>query len=127
MDTEINFNKLKWEKSPYPGVYVAPIDVTSSSIITTHAIKILPRRKIGLHYHRKEPDWIETIYFLFGGHFEILVSARKKILYHTPNPVYLRINSKEKYGIINKSDQDLLLISSMKPGFTNYDEIVDVK
>jgi hypothetical protein len=123
---EIDFGKLEWENvSLHNGVAVALVD-DEQPLVTTHAIRIDGKSEVGLHYHDRKNGWVETIYFVRGGNFEILDSAKGKE-YNTKNLVYLKVKAKEKYGIKNLSDEPLFFLASMRPSFKGFGEIVNCK
>lgn len=123
---EIDFERLKWEQvSSQDGVAVAVVD-SEPPLVTTHAIRIEGKKNIGLHYHDRDDSWVETIYFVHGGEFEI-VSPDGAKKYNTKNPVYLRVKAGEKYGIRNMSEKPLLFLATMKPSFSGFNEIVNCK
>jgi len=122
---EIDFNNITFEKTPYKGVFVSCIDEERLSFpeITAHAVRIDPNCKIGLHYHEREENWTEFIIFPLGGNFELYGPSNSSV-FSGPNPVYVRVKSKEVYGIRNSdSHRQLFLLSIMKPGFIGYEEI----
>ncbi len=126
----INFENTAWDQTPYKGVFVSCIDEyrpgdSKIPIVTAHAVRIDPLCEVGLHYHDREAGWTEVIVFPRGGNFEFCRSGRR-IPYSGPESVYERINTKEVYGIINKCQEPLFLLSIMKPGFTGYQEIRNI-
>lgn len=122
---EIDFDSTIFENTPYEGIFISALDEERFSIpkITAHVVRIDPNCKIGLHYHEREDDWTEFIIFPLGGNFELYGPINPSI-FSGPKPVYVRVKSKEVYGIINlDSHRPLFLLSIMKPGFIGYEEI----
>lgn len=126
---EIDFENIEWKQTPYKGIFVSPIDKeddpSNSKIpkLTAHAVRIDPECEIGLHYHDREDDWTEFIILPKGGNVEVADTVNQEF-FSGPKPVYVRVNSRETYRIKNRdSRKPVFLISIMKPGFTEYEEI----
>lgn len=126
---EIDFDKLKWKKA-YEGVYTSCLyqSPETTPIISCHAVRILPNSKIGLHYHKREPCWRETLIFPHGGDFEFIIEGESHP-FNTGKLVLLPpIRPRQVYGIRNRStDKNLDFLVITVPPFTEMGEIVKVE
>lgn len=128
-----DWEKIIWEQTPYSGVFLhkteEKLDPSNPSIPlhTIMALKIEPKAKIPLHKHKREPGWTETIVLSNGGKFEIRSDQELKKI-KTTDSFTIVIKSGEVFGIRNMDPlKPLYFFSTMKPGFTGYGEIEEVK
>lgn len=128
----VYWEKIPWEKTPYDGVFVYSIkeepDPGNPSIpkFTVMAVKVEPGKSIPLHRHNREPGWRETLTFPQGGEFEIKREGDLETISGN-KPVTLTIRPREIFGLKNNSPEALCFQSNMKPGFTGYQEIEEIK
>lgn len=123
--------KISWEKTPYRGVFLRKIkeikDPQNPKVpkYTIMALRVKPKAIIPPHTHQREANWTETIIFPDDGHFEISdANGLKKI---TANLHSITIRPNEVFGLKNINISDLYFVSIMRPGFTGYEEIREVK
>ncbi len=127
------WEKIKWEQTPYRGVFIYKIEEKKDSskpsipLYTIMALKVEPEAEIPLHKHNREPGWTETITFANGGEFETR-NDRKSRKIKTKKPFTIVIQAGEIFGLKNMDDlQSLYFFSRMEPGFTGYGEIEEAR
>lgn len=129
---ELDWKKIKWEKTPYKGVFVylieAVADPNNSTVpkSTLMAVRVDPTSVMPLHRHRREKGWKETLTFPTGGNFDIKsmgsikrISGREKVVFS--------LAAFEAFGLKNNSSKPLFFYSKMIPGFTGYQELEEIK
>ncbi len=129
----LDWEKLAWEQTPYQGVFLHKVeeelDPDNSAVpkYTIMALKLNSLANIPPHRHNRESGWTETIVLPHGGQFDILDSnGSKKILTRLLFSVVIHVG--EVFGIRNtKISGPLYFYSIMRPGFTGYQEIEEVK
>ena len=125
---QIGFEDIEWQSTPHDGVFVSLLEEVKGSPApeaTAHAVRLDPNCEIGLHYHQREENWTELLLFPNGGDFEFQ-RGDQLTKYSTLYLVYERMNPREVYGMRNKSHLPLYFFSIMKPGFTGFQEIIEV-
>lgn len=129
----LDWEKLAWEKTPYEKVFISKIEEKQDPnnpnmpLYTVFALKIESEAQIPLHRHNRELGWTETITLPNGGWFETK-SGPKSNKIKTKKPFTIVIKTGEIFGIKNMDPvQPLYFFSTMKPGFTGYAEIEQVK
>ncbi len=129
---KLDWEKIKWEKTPYEGVFIFRVDEESDPDNlkvpkhTIMALRVDPTFNIPLHKHKREPEWREVITFPRGGNFEIkridsletIVNTKKFTVEVLPN---------QAFGLKNNDSKPLFFYSRMEPGFTGYEEIEEIK
>jgi hypothetical protein len=125
-----DWERFDWQETPYPGVFLFKLsegfdpENPNIPIFSSFALKVNPGSRIPRHFHKREPNWREQINFQGAGDFEILRAdgsekASDKLLVIT-------IKSYEVFGVKNRGLSPLFFTSTMKPGFTGYQEIEEV-
>lgn len=127
------WERLPWETTPYKGVFIHKIkekpDPANPDIplFTIMALKIEPKSAIPLHRHNRETGWTETIALPNGGFIET-ENGRESKQVKTENLFTVVIRAGEIFGLKNMDPlNSLYFFSTMKPGFTGYQEIEEVK
>lgn len=129
----LDWKKIAWEQTPYGGVFLSKIEEKQDPnnpnipLYTVMALKIESGAEIPLHRHNRELGWTETITLPNGGWFETK-SDQKGRKIKTENPFTIVIQAGEFFGLKNiHPSKPLYFFSTMKPGFTGYAEIEEVK
>lgn len=127
-----DWEKIVWEPTPYEGVFISKIEEESDPnnpnipLFTVMALKIEPEGSIPLHRHKREPEWREIITFPKGGNFEIK-GINGSMAISGNQELAITISANQAFGLRNRDSKPLLFHSTMKPGFTGYEEIEEVK
>lgn len=129
----LDWEKLAWEKTPYEGVFIFLVDEKSNPSnpkvpkYTVMALKVDPNCSIPLHKHNRESEWTETLTFPKGGWLKTKNDQKPKQI-KTKSPFTIIIKAGEIFGLKNTDPlQSLYFFSTMKPGFTGYAEIEEIK
>lgn len=129
----LEWKNLDWGKTPYENVFISKIKEEQNPnkpnipLYTVIALKIESGAKIPLHRHNRELGWTEIITLPNGGWFETK-SDQKGRRIKTKNPFTITIKAAEIFGIKNMDPlQPLYFFSTMRPGFTGYEEIEEIK
>lgn len=126
-----DWEKLPWEETPYSGVFLFKLgekpDPANPDVplFSVFALKVGPGSSIPRHIHKREPEWREQVVFGKSGTFEILREDSSEII--SNNSLIITIRPYEVFGLKNLGEGPLLFTSSMKPGFTGYQEIEEVE
>lgn len=127
----IDWEQIVWEKTPYEGVFIFRLDEQpdprNSTIpkYTIMALKVDPTFSIPLHRHKREPEWREVITFPRGGNFEIK-GANGSTKISGNHEFTTVVSANQAFGLRNTDTKPLFFYSTMKPGFTGYDEIEEI-
>lgn len=128
----VDWEETPWEATPYNGVFVWRIkeepdpDNPNVPKFTVMAVKVEPGKSIPLHRHNRKPGWEENLTFPQGGEFEIQRGGGLETI-STATLFAITIRPLEVFGLKNNSQKVLYFLSNMKPGFTGYQEIEEVK
>lgn len=125
-----DWKRLDWQETPYPGVFLFRLDEEPDPanpnvpLSSMFAMKVNPNSSIPRHIHKRGPEWREKIVFGEPGNFEILrENGQERIL---NGLLVIVIKPYEVFGLNNHGAKPLYFTSSMKPGFTGYEEIEEV-
>lgn len=126
-----DWEKIDWRQTPYMGVFLFKLNEITDPInpdvplFSVFALKVEPGYSIPRHIHKRETGWREQIVFSKPGDFEILrENDSQKVLGKLS---VITIKPYEVFGLENHGLQPLFFTSYMKPGFTGYEEIEEVK
>jgi hypothetical protein len=129
----LDWEKIAWGKTPYKGVFLSMIEEKQDPnnpnipLYTVMALKIESGAEIPLHRHNRELGWTETITLPDGGWFETKNNQKSKEI-KIKKPFTIVIKAGEIFGLKNMNPlQPLYFYSTMKPGFTGYGEIEEIK
>jgi hypothetical protein len=130
-DSMPDWEKLTWENTPYPGVFLSKLaeecDPANPNVplFSVFALRVGPGYSVPRHIHKRELEWREKIVLPQGGNFEILrVDGSERIL-NTPLDVIVK--PYEVFGLTNHGLRPFFFTSNMRPGFTGYGEIEEIK
>lgn len=127
-----DWEKLIWQEAPYPGVYVSLVHEEPDPenprvpLSTLMAVRVDQGCSIPLHRHNREPSWREVLTFPESSYFEIYrIDGLEQVL--NTAPLTLAIETGEAFGLKNLNLRPLFFSSEMKPGFSGYEEIEEIK
>lgn len=126
------WEKLAWQEAPYPGVFISLLDEKSNPenpkvpLSTLMAVRVDPDCSIPLHRHNRELSWREVLTFPASSYFEIYRIGGLEQVSNTTS-LTLTIGAGEAFGLKNLNLRPLFFSSEMKPGFSGYEEIEEIK
>lgn len=128
------WENIPWEPTPYEGVFTRKIkekpDPSNPNIplLTVMAVKMEPKAKIPLHRHNRGEGWTETIVLPTGGWIEIHNGNGFEQQMRIKGLFLKTVKAGEIFGLKNMDPfKPLYFFSTMKPGFTGYKEIEEIK
>lgn len=131
--TPQEWEDIPWEPTPYKGVFLHKAEEKpdpsnpDTPLLTIMALKVEPQAIIPLHRHNREAGWTETIILPDGGWIEAKNGQESKQV-KTKDSFTIVIQAGEIFGLKNMDPlKPLYFRSTMKPGFTGYAEIEEVK
>lgn len=129
----LDWEHVPWEETPYKGVFIYKVVEESNPsdpnipLFTIMALKLQPQAIILPHRHNRETGWTETITLPTGGWFETKNGQKSKEI-KTKESLAIVIKAGDIFGLKNMDPlQPLYFFSTMKPGFTGYAEIEEIK